>query len=111
MVTEDSGKHYNVVFVGGTSINPGVRFTTHATYPGIAADYAHTFDVLRSLPCDVFLGAHGGYYRMTEKYALLQKGVKPNPFIDPQGYRAFIDDAERDYRNALARERAEQARR
>lgn len=34
---------------------PGVR----ATYPGIEQDYQRTFQVLRSLPCDVFLGGHG----------------------------------------------------
>jgi metallo-beta-lactamase class B len=106
MVTEERGKHYNVVFVGGTSINPGVRFVTHPTYPAIAADYVRTFQVLRSLPCDVFLGAHGGYYGMKEKYELMKKGVAPNPFIDPQGYRAFVDRSERDFRAQLARERS-----
>lgn len=109
MVTEDRGKHYNVVFVGGTSINPGVRFIAHPTYPGIAEDYVKTFQVLRSLPCDVFLGAHGGYYGMLAKYELLKRGGAPNPFIDPRGYRSFVDAAERDYNAQLARERSELA--
>jgi metallo-beta-lactamase class B len=63
---QERGKTYDVVFVGGTSINPGVRFLKNPTYPSIADDYARTFRILRSLKCDVFLGAHGGYYRMAE---------------------------------------------
>lgn len=105
MAAEDRGKRYNVVFVGGTSVNPGVRFVDRPTYPGIAADYEKTFRILRGLPCDVFLGAHGGYYGMIAKYERLQKGAEPNPFVDPQGYRAFLDRSERDYRAAVARER------
>jgi len=38
-----------------------------ASYPGIATDYQHTFSVLKTLPCDVFLGAHGSYFDMLEK--------------------------------------------
>jgi metallo-beta-lactamase class B len=111
MIVNDGSKPYNVVFVGGTSINPGVLLLGLPTYPGIAEDYAKTFRVLRSLPCDVFLGAHGGYYGMLDKYTLLQKGVKPNPFIDPSGYRAFVDDAEKTYLSQLAREKATAAKR
>jgi metallo-beta-lactamase class B len=102
----DGGKTYDVVIVGGTSINPGVEFVRHPTYPGIADDYARTFQLLRSLPCDIFLGAHGGYYGMKEKYEKMKASPGVNAFIDPQGYRAFIDGAEKTYRAQLAREKA-----
>jgi hypothetical protein len=32
---------------------------------------------------------------MTEKYAKLQKGGGPNPYIDPAGYKALIDSSEK----------------
>ena len=32
------------------------------------------FRVLKSLPCDIFLGAHGGYFDMETKYARLKAG-------------------------------------
>jgi len=51
------------------------------------------FRVLRSLPCDVFLGAHGSYYGMTEKFARVAKGGV-NPFIDPEGYKNYVADRE-----------------
>jgi len=102
----EAGKVYNVVIVGGTSINPGVELVRHPNYPGIANDFIHTFQVLRALPCDIFLGAHGSYYGMQEKYARLQAGAATNPFIDPAGYRRYIDRAQQAFAEQLAREKA-----
>ena len=104
---EDGGKVYNVVIVGGTTINPGVHFVGKPTYPGIADDYARTFRTLHALPCDVFLGAHGGYYGMTDKYKKMAAGAAKNPFIDPEGYRAFIDKSEKTYLDQLTKEKGE----
>jgi len=64
--------------------------------------------VLKSLPCDIFLGAHGGYYDMKAKYARMKtEGVKA--FVDPQGYRAFVADRERAFRAELAKQQAAQS--
>jgi metallo-beta-lactamase class B len=102
----DAGQVYNVVIVGGTSLNPGVELVRHPNYPGIADDFAHTFQVLRALPCDIFLGAHGGYYGMQEKYARRQAGAATNPFIDPAGYRRYVDQAQQAFEEQLAREKS-----
>jgi metallo-beta-lactamase class B len=109
MQVEDSdapGKLLDVVIVGGTTINPGVTLLHNAKYPTVSEDFARTFRVLRSLHCDIFLGAHGGYYGMLGKYERFKRGERPNPFIDPAGYRAHIDAAEKRYQDQLARERA-----
>ena len=100
------GRRYNVVVIGGVTVLPGDRLLHNPKYPRMADDYARTFRILRSLPCDVPLGAHAGYYGMTEKYERMKKGAKSNPFIDPQGYRDFIDGSEKDFQAELARERA-----
>ena len=93
MTTEEDGKAYRVVFVGSASILPGYRFTDSpghaASYPGIGADFDKTVRVLQSLPCDVFLTAHGSFFDLTDKREALAKGAKPNPFIDPAGYQAY----------------------
>jgi metallo-beta-lactamase class B len=92
-VTED-GKTYNVVIVGSPNVNAGFKLVNNPVYPGIADDYQKTFRVLKSLPCDIFLGAHGDYYGMEAKVArLAQDG--PKVFIDPEGYRAYVDQRER----------------
>jgi metallo-beta-lactamase class B len=102
---EDADPHqtYDVVIVGGVSINPGVTLVHNAGYPTVSEDFARTFRVLRSLHCDIFLGAHGAYYGMLEKYQRLKRG-EAHPFVDPQGYRAFVDAAEKHYLDQLARE-------
>ena len=104
MPIADKGKNLNVVIVGGTGVNAGYKLVNNAKYPRIASDYAHTFEVLRSLPCDIFLGAHPAYYGGTEKAARLKAGESPSPFIDPQGYKQYVDDAEKKFRAELARQ-------
>lgn len=96
---------YNVVIVGSPNVNPGYRLIRNAKYPGIATDYERTFRVLRSLPCDVFLGAHGDYYNMEAKYARMKTGG-PNPFINPDGYKKYVAEREQAFRAELARQRA-----
>jgi metallo-beta-lactamase class B len=105
MTVAEGGKRYDVVFVGGTSINPGVRLVNQPTWPGIADDYEKAFKVLRGLRCDVFLGAHGNYYGMLEKRRRMDSR-KLNPFIDPQGYRDFVDRSEKTFRAQVAAERS-----
>src|SRR5579863_8491873 len=67
----DGGKTYDVVIVGSPNINPGYKLVNNPLYPQIASDYEKMFRVLKSLNCDVFLGAHGDYYGMQAKYAKL----------------------------------------
>ena len=80
---KDDGKKYDVVVVGSPNVNPGFRLVDNNDYPEIAADFAKTFEVLKSLPCDVFLGAHGGYYGMVERYGQHKKG-NANAFVNPK---------------------------
>jgi metallo-beta-lactamase class B len=61
------------------------------------------FEVLKSLPCDIFLGAHGAYFGMEEKYAQMKAGGA-NPFIDPSGYKDFVAQTEQDFCTELARQ-------
>jgi metallo-beta-lactamase class B len=105
MIVEDQGKRYNVVFYGGTTILPGVRLVDNPRYPGIVQDYEQTFRVLNTLPCDVFLAPHGSQFGLGEKARRLSGGDKPNPFIDPEGYRQFVSRSEETFRHQLERER------
>jgi len=101
----DHGKPLNVVFFPSANINPGVKLVGNTRYPEIASDFAHSFQVWKSLPCDVFLADHGDFYGMKEKYARLRDGTSTNPFIDPQGYQTFIREAEHRFQAQLASER------
>jgi len=105
MQVKDGGKSLNVVFVGSPNVNPGYVLVGNKKYPGIAQDYEKTFQVLKSLPADVFLGAHGDYYGMPAKYAKLKAGGA-NPFIDPAGYKAYVANREAAFRKNLATQQA-----
>jgi metallo-beta-lactamase class B len=100
--TESAGKTYDVVVIGSPNVNPGYRLVDNKSYPEIAVDFAKTFDVLKALPCDVFLGAHGSYYGMIEKYERTMKGGETNPFVDPEGYRKYVALKEQACRDTLA---------
>jgi glyoxylase-like metal-dependent hydrolase (beta-lactamase superfamily II) len=71
----EGGKLHQVVIIGSPNVNPGYKLVGNSKYPTISDDFASTFQILKSLPCDVFLGAHGDYYGLQEKYARLQKGI------------------------------------
>jgi len=105
MKVQDGGKTYDVVIVGSPNVNEGYRLVEKPSYPQIASDFEKTFKVLKSLPCDIFLGAHGAYYDLDAKYARLKAGAL-TPFIDPEGYKRYVADREQAFRKELARQRA-----
>ena len=104
MQVTDRGKTYNVVIVGSPNVNPGYKLVGNTSYPEIAEDYERMWRVLKSLPCDIFLGAHGSYFGLEEKYPLMKEG-SATPFVDPSGYENYIAQKEQDFRTELARQK------
>jgi metallo-beta-lactamase class B len=102
------GKPRNVVIVGSWNVNEGFRLIDRpghpASYPGIAADYQHAFAVLKALPCDVFLGAHGVYFNMLAKLERMKSGEGEIAWIDPEGYKAAVAERERAFLAELKRQ-------
>jgi metallo-beta-lactamase class B len=99
----DGERTLNAVIVGSPNVNPGYILVGNRNYPRIAEDYAKTFAVLKSLPCDVFLGAHGAYFGLVAKYAKV-RGGGANPFIDPDGYKAYIAERNESFKKEWARQ-------
>jgi metallo-beta-lactamase class B len=101
----EARKSYDVVIVGSPNVNPGYKLVNNARYPEIADDYAHGFRVLKSLPCDIFLGAHGSYFGMEAKNARLNAGG-PNPYIDSAGYKNYVAEREQAFLAELQKQTA-----
>lgn len=101
---QEGGRTLNVVIVGSPNVNAGYYLVGNKNYPGIAEDYVKTFAVLKSLPCDIFLGAHGAYFDMKAKYEKFKAGDK-NAFIDPEGYKAYIAEREKTFRDEWERQK------
>jgi metallo-beta-lactamase class B len=104
MKVTDGGKTYNVVIVGSPNVNPGYKLVGNPAYPQIAEDYERMWRVLKSLPCDIFLGAHGGYFGLEEKYPI-RKEDGANPFVDPDGYKRFVTQKEQEFHDELAKQK------
>ena len=102
-MTED-GKTRHAVIIGSPNINPGYKLVNNAAYPGIARDYERMFQVLKSLPCDYFLGAHDSYFDMEAKYSQLKAGAR-TPFIDPEGYRKYVAQKDRDFQAEMVKQK------
>jgi metallo-beta-lactamase class B len=101
----ESGKTYDVVIIGSPNVNPGYRLVNNVAYPRIAQDYETTFKVLKSLPCDIFLGAHGNYFGLENKYPRFNnEGL--SVFVDPAGYKKYVEDKEQEFENELAKQTA-----
>jgi metallo-beta-lactamase class B len=89
----EGGRTLHAVIVGSPNVNPGYKLVANKAYPQIADDFYHGFQVLKGLPCDLFLGAHGSYYGLQEKYQRWVYG-DGEAFIDPQGYKNYVADRE-----------------
>ena len=105
MKAKEGDRTYNVVIIGSPNVNAGYKLVNNALYPQIASDYERMFRILKSLPCDVFLGAHGNYYGMEAKYARMKEHAA-NPFIDPEGYKSYVAEREQTFRAELAKQTA-----
>ncbi len=107
-VAEERGRSFRVVIPCSLSA-PGYRLVDNPGYPGIVRDFESTFARLRSLPCDIFLGGHSWDFGLEEKRKALAAGSPANPFVDPAGYRAWIDRSEAAFRKQLAEQAATSA--
>jgi metallo-beta-lactamase class B len=98
MPVTEGGSTLNAVIIGSANVNYGYLLVDNQEYPSIAQDYEKTFAVLKGLRADIFLGAHGEYFGLKEKYEVMKAGSTANPFVDPAGYAAYVADREGAFR-------------
>jgi metallo-beta-lactamase class B len=96
--TLDGSQHVALDFCGATvSTNSLVP----EQYPGLVANYRHTFATAKSLPGDLFLAPHTEFYAPAAKRAKLGD-PGPNPFLDRAGFEALVDSQHALFETALA---------
>lgn len=101
----DGAKGYKVAISSSLTVNHPEGLVGNRAYPGIAEDYEKAFRVMKTLTPDIYLAPHGGQYEMREKYAKSvdkKRAAGENPFVDPQGYRRYLDEGEANFRKRLA---------
>jgi metallo-beta-lactamase class B len=68
-------------------------------YPEQRADREGSLRVLRNLPADIWVTNHARLWGRYRKFVARDTAKNPaDPFIDPEGYRTFLDAAEADLR-------------
>jgi metallo-beta-lactamase class B len=105
MDVSETGRKYKVVFTSSVT-TLDYSLVDNPKYPRVATDYAETFATLKNIKADVFLASHGQFFDLKEKAAKLRAGAKPNPFIDPAGYRSFIARMTKSFEDKLKAEKA-----
>ena len=98
----DSGRTYNVV-IACAGLQANAQLVNNKNYPEIADDFARAIKTWKSLPADVFLGAHSWFFDLAGKHKKL--GSATNPYVDPAGYKAWVDNQEKNYNRALAEQK------
>jgi metallo-beta-lactamase class B len=78
---------------------------------GMIDDFIAAYKKARTFPVDVFLSSHASFYHMAEKYEKLKarREGDPNPFVDPEGYKAHVDEYEKSFEAAVAKQQAQPA--
>lgn len=98
----DAGKTYDVLIACG-GLQEDARLVNNKNYPEIADDFARSIKKYKTLPADVFLASHSWFFDLAGKYKRL--GSATNPYVDPTGYKAWVDNMEKNYNTLIAEQK------
>ncbi len=107
LTISENNREYHVLIANLPNLNEGTVLVKNPQYPGIAEDYARTFDVLRRLPCDIYLTSHAGQFGLLAKYQP-GKPYSPNTFVDPYGLPRILGRLEEAFQEELAEQEQEE---
>lgn len=101
----DGGRTFHVLIANIPSVNPGVALVNNPKYPGIAADYERAFAGLKGLHPEIFLASHAAQFGLHQKYNP-GDAYRADRFVDPDGYQAAVERAQKGFEDRLQRERS-----
>ena len=81
------------------------RFSGSASTPSIVDSFERSIETVETLPCDILLSPHPGFFGMQEKLRGQQAGAA-DAFVDENACRAYAGAARERFRERLAREQA-----
>jgi metallo-beta-lactamase class B len=102
---QDGGRTYKVLWAGSIGVNPNTKLLGNTIHPTVVEDFQKTFRVLKAQTPDIWLGAHPGQFMMTERLKAKESGAA-NPWIDPDGYKKYIEAGEARFNKLLEDEKA-----
>jgi len=108
MTVKEGGRDLHVVMASSVTA-PDYQLVDNPKYPNIVKDYESTFATLRTLPCDIFVTQHAQFFHLEDKIKRRAQDPSSNPFVDPEEYRRYIDNAEAAIRKTVAEQEAQRA--
>jgi metallo-beta-lactamase class B len=102
MKLTDGGRTYDVLIACG-GLQEDARLVNNKNYPDIADAWAQSITKYKTLPADLFLASHSWFFDLAGKHARLASAT--NPYIDPQGFKNWVANMEKNYNSLLAEQR------
>jgi metallo-beta-lactamase class B len=89
----EGGRCLNLVYADSVNAvsTERFKFTQRGKHPGSFEDFEKSFAFLSTVPCDIALSAHGDISGLWDRLDARQRGVLPDPMIDPSGCRKLAD--------------------
>jgi metallo-beta-lactamase class B len=96
LTVKDDQRSYRVFIANMPTIVTDKKFADITAYPGIANDYAYTFQVMKNIKFDLWLASHASQFELHDKH---KPGDAYNPaaFIDQPGYDTALNDLQKKY--------------
>ncbi len=87
----DDQRSYKVLIANFPTIVFQKPFAEATNYPGIADDYAYTFNAMKKIHFDIWLSSHGSQFKLHDKH---KPGEAYNPaaFMDQAGYDHSLNE-------------------
>jgi metallo-beta-lactamase class B len=104
MPVRENGKTHTILFACSLTVG-GNRLTGNPAYPNAVRDFRASFARMKSFHADILLTQHPYNADELGKAARAKAGG-PNPFVDPGDLPRYVDAAERDFNDELARQSA-----
>ncbi|OFW02624.1 MAG: hypothetical protein A3I61_10940 [Acidobacteria bacterium RIFCSPLOWO2_02_FULL_68_18] len=100
---QEGGRSYNVVIACG-GLQEDARLVNNKNYPEIADHFLQSIQKYKTMKPDVFLASHSWFFDLAGKYKRLGTGAT-NPYIDPAGFRAWVDNMEKNWNTLVAEQK------
>ncbi|MBI3047086.1 MAG: subclass B3 metallo-beta-lactamase [Acidobacteria bacterium] len=100
---QEGGRSYNVVIACG-GLQEDARLVNNKNYPEIADHFLQSIKKYRTMKPDVFLASHSWFFDLAGKYKRLGTSAT-NPYIDPAGFRAWVDNMEKNWNTLMAEQK------
>ncbi len=93
---KDVQRSYKVLIANMPTIVTDKKFTEITAYPGIANDYAYSFQAMKNIKFDLWLASHASQFKLHDKHKT-GDAYNPAAFIDKAGFDTALSDLQKKY--------------